>query len=352
MHLMTPLGRAIEKVIGTLLLSLLMVSFLAGQVVIYPRAVGIGTETPLGAIHIQGSGGIDDDMILESIPVSYGRASVSLAKALGTFQSPQTIDTWQRIGLLEFLGYSGNFPTGGILQSEELVSIEVSGKLTDEDQEILQGQIDFGVADGDSLSTVMVLDSNHNIGIGTTAPLYNLDIHCQEIAPWHTGAPSYSGGLNLRSGVTSKDWTWFPLRTLTQEDFLFLSYDNNSIGFFDKDGLWTPSDRALKRSRKNIKTSELIRLGQLSPKKYYMTNDVQKDDPSVGFLAQELASIYPELVDQPGRDDQHLTINYQGIIPFMIKMFQELATEHEKLATEVVRLRKKYRHLVKSKNAP
>ncbi len=82
----------------------------------------------------------------------------------------------------------------------------------------------------------------------------------------------------------------------------------------------TQSDERLKKDIKKIDyDNELLKLNPVS----FKWNDVNKSNTSnVGFIAQEIETIFPELVKN-GIDD-YKSVNYTGLIPYLVKHIQKL----------------------------
>jgi hypothetical protein len=102
-------------------------------------------------------------------------------------------------------------------------------------------------------------------------------------------------------------------------------------------GVWTNSDRRFKQNEKIIDNP----LGKIK-KLQGVTYEFKKNDAfersfdegnQVGFIAQDLQQILPELVKQDG--DGYLAVNYQGVIPVLVEAVKELSAQVEVLKTIV-----------------
>jgi hypothetical protein len=102
-------------------------------------------------------------------------------------------------------------------------------------------------------------------------------------------------------------------------------------------GVWTSSDRRFKQNEKIIDNP----LGKIK-KLQGVTYEFKKNDAfersfdegnQVGFIAQDLQQILPELVKQDG--DGYLAVNYQGVIPVLVEAVKELSAQVEVLKTIV-----------------
>lgn len=68
--------------------------------------VGIGTTTPSTALTIQGTGGSNDDVYLDSFSDTQ-EGAIMLRRARGTSAAPTTLLSGDRVGLVTFRGYNG-----------------------------------------------------------------------------------------------------------------------------------------------------------------------------------------------------------------------------------------------------
>jgi len=145
--------------------------------------------------------------------------------------------------------------------------------------------IAFGQYDGDTFTEAMRI-INGNVGIGTTNPLYKLDV--------------------IASGTG-------PIARFNS--------DNNTGCDIATDGTITcTSDRRLK---KNISGSDygINEIMALRPVEYNWLFESNKARKSIGFIAQEVEDILPQLVMTNA--DGRKQLNTIGIIPILTKAFQE-----------------------------
>lgn len=85
------------------------------------------------------------------------------------------------------------------------------------------------------------------------------------------------------------------------------------------------SDETLKENIVSINESSLEKIKQLNPVTYSWKND-GNHTIQTGFIAQQVRNIFPNLVSED-KDTHLLSLNYMGLIPYMIKSIQEIATE-------------------------
>lgn len=134
---------------------------------------------------------------------------------------------------------------------------------------------------------------------------------------------------------------------------------SNFGGYFDGDvfttGSYLPSDEKLKKNIEN-ETSMLEKLMQLRPVSYQYKSEELKyihlpNNRQHGFVAQELKKVFPEAVKDIKhpvfegstlvRTEDIVAVNYQSLIPVLIKAVQEQQVMIEDLKKEVNELRSK-----------
>jgi hypothetical protein len=88
------------------------------------------------------------------------------------------------------------------------------------------------------------------------------------------------------------------------------------------------SDQRLKQGIKSLE-SVLDRVMDMRPTRYSYKNGGKRSKETVGFIAQEVEPLFPEVVyvQEGDREDGTYGINYGGIGPIAIKAIQELKTE-------------------------
>lgn len=147
-------------------------------------------------------------------------------------------------------------------------------------------------------------------------------------------------GLSLEQSVTEDDWELY-----TEVDgFLDLFFNVDFRGNFDPiTGAYMPvSDRRLKE---NIRPLDAIlpKVNQLKPASFNFIHDDKKAE-KVGFIAQEVAAVFPELVKIPsgngGRSDFH-TVDYASFSVVAIQAIQEQQAIIEQQQEEIDALKAK-----------
>ncbi|MGD9994223.1 MAG: tail fiber domain-containing protein [Salinivirgaceae bacterium] len=126
-------------------------------------------------------------------------------------------------------------------------------------------------------------------------------------------------------------------------------------GDLDVDGTFESSDRNLKQEIKDLEKNNLSKIKQVHAIKfkYKIPEELSMSDSAnttlspqtkeyydrerIGFIAQEIQQVYPELVkvDQQG----FLAVNYSGLIPILLEAIKEQQVTIETLIEEVDKLK-------------
>lgn len=141
-----------------------------------------------------------------------------------------------------------------------------------------------------------------------------------------SGGFSVEGLRIVNNGTNNNAWTWYPSNGFSR---LFLAFNGNQQGYFDgTNGAYVQtSDRSLKR---NIQAYApvLDKVMALHPYTYHYIHNEQNAPRSLGFVAQEIASDFPELVVETSSNGESdgiplLGVNYAGFSVVAIKAIQE-----------------------------
>lgn len=137
---------------------------------------------------------------------------------------------------------------------------------------------------------------------------------------------SYVIGLHIGSGQVNRGIYDFSLNK-------WLIYFDGSNSYINHGGVYTTSDRRLKKNIQNIGTSSLERLFNTTDKllKKFTWKSSGKD--SYGFIAQELKEIIPEAVDEDTDGIMHVSYNvaYAKIIASLIYKIKDLENRIKQL---------------------
>lgn len=186
-----------------------------------------------------------------------------------------------------------------------------------------------------SFSQIKVNSSGY-VGIDNTNPIYQLDVSGDlRVTDGSNGFIYNSGELypsstNVKLGRLSNEW---------DELHAYSAYFHQYTVY--------SSDKNLKKDIKTLESTKL-KLTELRPVKYkfkaVLTGDEEADTKKIkqaeieqiGFIAQEVQEIFPEIV--VANDDGDLGIRYTALIPVLVKSLQEQQAEIDDLKARIEKL--------------
>jgi len=174
-------------------------------------------------------------------------------------------------------------------------------------------------AGGGGRSTLMVLDSAGNLGVGTTTNTY---------------AATNGFVVNGPAGGTYAA-VCHPTGTGSGASYMIFSYNGTLIGNITQSGTTavlynTTSDQRLKENIANADSaSSLIDALQVRQFDWKSDNSHQR----YGFVAQELVTVAPEAVYQPEDTEQMMAVDYSKLVPMLVKEIQSLRQRVAQLET-------------------
>jgi hypothetical protein len=178
----------------------------------------------------------------------------------------------------------------------------------------------------------MRISSNGNIGIGTNATPTNSLLGTPAVAVGSIGY-GISGDSNPdNAGIYIGDALVYARWKISHGGAQLNLYQNNGSGAYNYRGAFANSTGAYssvsdKRLKKLI---EPIQYGlddvlKFKPVSYFMENQNEDiDKRNLGFIAQDLEDIIPEIVNVPSTSNAVYSLQYSSIIPILIKSIQEL----------------------------
>jgi predicted metallopeptidase len=180
-----------------------------------------------------------------------------------------------------------------------------------------------------------------NLGINTPNPTYPLEIF----------QPPADKGLCIRNFNTGSTWEF---RVTGGAGTLNLYHNTSYVGSFSNSGSYSSiSDRRLKTDIYSI-PSILENVLKLEPVRYKMTVNNPFNQESIGFIAQDVKAIFPELVhvatdsaSGPTGIRDINTLDYSGFGVIAIKAIQEQQHLIMKLQTELQQLSERLNTLEK-----
>lgn len=194
-----------------------------------------------------------------------------------------------------------------------------------------------GQQNGYDTTKCLVLTDSGNVGIGKTNPTQKL---------WVNGAISCAQGLNLLYGTYgsrlnfnySNNLGYYSLLTHNNNNELAISATNDAgsawtydrVFRFTRGGTFIASGEVTAYSDKRLKTNikGLDFRGALKPKSF-----IKDGKQSIGFIAQEVRELYPELVLGEETEDSYLALNYGAITAVLACQ----TNDHERRIAELER---------------
>ncbi len=178
----------------------------------------------------------------------------------------------------------------------------------------------------------VLIASNGNIGIGTNGTPTNSLTGSPILAVGTNGygisgdnGPS-SGGIYIGDSVVAARWR------ISHGSYNMNLFQNNGSGTYDARGSFanstgvysSVSDKRLKKLIEPIQYG-LNDVLKFKPVSYFMENQNEYiDKRNLGFIAQDLEDIIPEIVNVPSTSNAVYSLQYSSIIPILIKAVQEL----------------------------
>ncbi|MEZ4858622.1 MAG: tail fiber domain-containing protein [Flavobacteriaceae bacterium] len=228
----------------------------------------------------------------------------------------------------------------------------------------------------------VAITSVGDVGVGTLTPSRELEITGGggDVYVRITGGPGFQAGLELlRTGNSGNDWRIIDtngeltiLRGVNDFTGIISDYSFTPIEFvpsvnngktlgsstrrwsavFASNGTIQTSDAREKKDIEEL-TYGLDKIMQLKPKTYkWIDSTIDNHTPHLGFMAQDLQEILPEVVvDKEWKSldnkenkewvaTERLGVNYSEIIPVLVKAIQEQQVQIEALQNQIKALEK------------
>jgi len=191
------------------------------------------------------------------------------------------------------------------------------------------GAIQFLTASPGSLgnSTVterMRVDQSGNVLVGTTSIVANSGLSAPSLSVGSIGYGIGESGIYIGDGIASARWK------ITHGSYNLNLFQNNGSGtylyrgaFANSTGTYTAaSDATIKKDIEDIQygVKEVI---ALRPVSYRMTTQDANSRLNLGLIAQEVASIIPEVISKPNDSTSLYGIEYTSLIPVLISAIKE-----------------------------
>ena len=169
----------------------------------------------------------------------------------------------------------------------------------------------------------LTIQGNGAVGINTT-----------DIGPYQLKVKHFEFGMNLENGLGDD---WEIVTASSSSGNLNLFFNNNFRGSFNSaNGLYTSSDRRLKSDIKPFR-SALDGIMQLNPTEYVHIDNIKTGKRTIGFIAQDLNEVFPEVVSHEvltERNQDIYMVNYGLMSVITVKAMQEQQVQIQSLQQE------------------
>lgn len=209
----------------------------------------------------------------------------------------------------------------------------------------------------------MVIDANGNVGIGTTSPGSKLDVNGSIRAGYDSNTTSYFGRAAIGYNPSYNDWmclahvdrnsagNYALLQSSSGQTFINAStnqnirfrINNSDKAYMTSGGQWNSvsfnatSDLRLKENIIPL-TNSLLKINQLHGINFTWKND-EKNIMNAGLIAQDVEKVIPEVVDIAEHENeegfQQKSINYDGLIPYLIESVKTLSADKDNMQQEI-----------------
>jgi Chaperone of endosialidase len=166
--------------------------------------------------------------------------------------------------------------------------------------------------------TCSVYAQTNRVGIREASPLYTLQVTHANGTP----AAAAGNGIAITHDLGSQ---WIMYVSNTGNELRFYQGGIQEVAFTGDGSINTLSDERAKKNIAPLADGQLKYILALTPKTYQYTKS-NTNKLCTGFLAQELFKVLPDVVNYTAKDDdgkETWMVNYQGIIPHMVKAMQE-----------------------------
>ena len=115
--------------------------------------------------------------------------------------------------------------------------------------------------------------------------------------------------------------------------YMYFAVNGYYAAYLTSSGTLSASDERLKENVTTL-TGSLDKINQLRGVSFNWKNEARGTGNNIGFIAQEVESVYPELVGDGGLPDvdgesPHKHVNYEKLVPALVEAIKELSTKLE-----------------------
>ncbi|WP_299892289.1 tail fiber domain-containing protein [uncultured Lacinutrix sp.] len=175
----------------------------------------------------------------------------------------------------------------------------------------------------------MMIASDGKVGFDKTTP--DTDLHIRQS---QTSITNGTGGIKFEEAGDATDY-W---RVYHSGIFFSFNLQGNRVAYVNTTGAWTvDSDRRLKYDIKPLQPV-LDRVMQLKPVDYLYNEQKSTENKVIGFVAQEVKPLFPEIVVDSEEDKLGITYGATGVIAIKAIQEQQKTIEEQKVKIEEMEL--------------
>ena len=295
--------------------------------------VGTSTSASTGcALQVRSDNGLNAELFRSS--ADGGAPYLILSKSRGTAASPALVSSGDTVGYQSYRAYDGS----AYIEAARILA-EVDGTPGAND---MPGRLVFSTtADGASSPTERMRISNAgNVGINATpSTSYRLLAKTSSAIESALGTQGVTGDTATQSILVTK----FDNDTTTAQNFIQFQVNNGgaNCGRITANGANTAafgstSDIRLKENIEDL-PPQLENILGLRPVEFdYIESE--GGGHQIGFIAQEMQQIYPDVVNERGEDDMLMITGWSKTEARLVKALQEAVAKIETLEAKVAAL--------------
>lgn len=323
--------------------------------------LGIGTTSPFANLHVSGTGLYTGRLELTATTDASGAANSGVLEIANTLRidgneiitntnSPLYLQNDNNGDLFvdgNTLFVDASTASIGIGTTTQKVRLSVNGRLYVKGNgnpgtgDIFTPTIDLSIDDSDTgidvpadgelsfytnnQQRIRIRPSGY-IGVRTSIPAS--DFHIKQTTSTFPN-PSSGGLIFEQSGNTNRWQVW------NSNPYLSFASNGTRVAYInDATGAWvTTSDARLKKDINNM-PSILNKVEQLRPVSYKFNNR-ESEETTIGFLAQDVETLFPEVVSKDPGTDGYYGVAYGQMSVIAIKAIQELKAENDELRARI-----------------
>jgi len=170
--------------------------------------------------------------------------------------------------------------------------------------------------------SALLVNSSGNVGIGTTAPTFKLAVK-QSTA---------RSGIGIIDDDSTNSWSF---SFSNADNRMHVDYNAGDKAYVSAgDGSWNGlSDARLKTNVADLPSSTLDKVLSLRPISFNFVDNPDSQYKGIGFIAQEVDALFPEVVLHPSSPDQYYALDYSKFGVLAVKAIQELDQRTKGLVT-------------------